>query len=301
MSALRNYLGPKYWLTWLSLGCMWLLGQLSLRAQVRVGKLLGLVVFHLARRRRHIAEVNIDLCFPELSEDERAKLVRNTINENAIGLVETSSAWWKDPEYYRNKLEIEGQEHLQEALSHGRGVIMVGAHYTTLDLGGVLVSLIHQPTVMYRANRNPLFDLMMKTRRQRFCKRVIERRQMREVFAAMKAGDLMWYAPDQDYGRKQSVFAPFFGVPAATITATSRLTKINQSPLIILSHHRKADNSGYILSFSPVVEGFPSGNDLTDTTLINKLLEEQIRKNPAQYMWVHRRFKTRPEGEDKLY
>lgn len=294
-------LAPRFWPTWIALAAMRLIANLPHTLQIGLGKLLGLLIYRLARSRRHIAETNIALCFPELSATAQKQLAKDSIIENAIGFVETCIAWWNPERITPAHITVEGEEHLRLAREQGRGVLLVGAHYSTLDLGGLLVSHVDKVSVMYRAHKNPLFNLAMQNARIRFCNSVIERSNMREVIRCFKKGDIVWYAPDQDYGRKHSVFAPFFDIDAATITATSRIAKINKSPVLILGHHRNSNNKGYTISYTPLNTEFPSGDDVVDATVINQALETQIKKHPAQYMWVHRRFKTRPQGQEKIY
>ena len=296
-----HYLAPRFWLTWIGLGVMHIIAILPFSAQIYLGKCLGALIFKLAKSRRHITETNIRLCFPKMDPQSQDQLIKETIEANAIGLIETAAAWGVPAEKFRAMIKIEGLSNLEEAKRQGKGVLLVGAHYTTLDMGGVLVSLFSDVDVMYRPHTNPLFDQFMKTSRERFCRKVIDRTDIRTVIKSLKEGHVLWYAPDQDYGREHSVFAPFFGVEAASITATARFAKINNSPVIILKHHRNATNDGYTLSFSPALENFPSGDDRHDATIINQELEKAIRECPEQYMWVHRRFKTRPAGEASFY
>ena len=296
-----EFLAPRYWLTWVSVGSMALLARLPRGALLLIGKLLGYVAFLLSSSRRHTTRINIGLCFSELNPDEQASLVKQTMLDNGIGFLETCLAWFNPDQIRPDMIEISGEQHLIDAVAKGKGVILVGAHYSTLDLGGLLMSKYHRVGVMYRANRNPLFDLFMRTARKKFCASVIERSDMRSVIRFIKQGGVMWYAPDQDYGPKQSVFAPFFDVKAATITVIPRLVKINDSPVLILGHHRTADNKGYCVSISKPLNNYPTGDDVADATTINRCLEEEIRKYPSQYMWLHRRFKTRPKGESSFY
>ncbi|MBV1884055.1 MAG: LpxL/LpxP family Kdo(2)-lipid IV(A) lauroyl/palmitoleoyl acyltransferase [Pseudomonadales bacterium] len=297
----QHYYAPRYWLTWLGVGIIQLIATLPFPIQIGLGKILGTLIFIFSKNRKHITETNIRLCFPELGKQKQDQLIKDTIDANAIGLMETAAAWRLPAENFRSKITVHGLENLEAAKRQGKGVLLVGAHYTTLDMGGVLVSLFSDVDVMYRPHTNPLFDQFMKKSRERFCHKVIDRTDIRSVIKSLKAGDVLWYAPDQDYGRNHSVFAPFFGVEAASIKATARFAKINQSPVIILKHHRNLQNDGYTLSFSAPLENYPSGNDIEDATIINQQLESAIRECPEQYMWVHRRFKTRPLGEQPLY
>jgi KDO2-lipid IV(A) lauroyltransferase len=269
--------------------------------QYGLGRVLGKILYRFGKRRRHIAEVNVALCFPELSKDEQHSLVKKVFAENAIGFIETAVSWFRKPSYSYQHITVEGLEHLEAAKKLGRGVILVGSHFSTLDLGGLLVTAHTKLDASYRPQKNKLINDVMIKSRQGFLDRVINHRNMREVLKSLKDGHVLWYAPDQDYGRKVSVFAPFFGINAATIKFTAKLAKFNNSPVVILGHYRKADDSGYVVSYSKALEGFPSGDDVADATQVNEGIEREIRKCPEQYMWVHRRFKTRPEGEDGFY
>ena len=292
---------PKYWGTWVGLGLLRVLGRLSLKNQVRAGTFIGHLGYWLVARRRKITEVNIRLCFPELDAKEQKQLAKDCVIQNAIGLIETARAWFADPATIDAEMEVDGFEHVQEALAKGKGVLVIGGHYSTLDIGCLITSrLLDEFYGMYRPQKNALMDKTMRESRLRLGK-IIDRRDMRNIVRALKGGKFVWYAPDQDYGQDVSVFAPFFGVPAATIKTTTKLAQINDSPVLIVSYHRKKDNSGYIMHFSPELKDFPSGDEVADATRINQELEKEIRKCPAQYMWVHRRFKTRPPGEPGFY
>ncbi len=296
-----DHLGPRYWKTWVGLAGMAIVAHLPYRLALFGGTLFGYLLYFFAHSRRHITVTNIGLCFPDLTPAQQKKLVRRTTIDNGIGLVELCIAWFNHRSIHPGMIEMEGEQNLVDAVKKGRGVILVGAHYTTLDLGGVLMAKYHKVGVMYRANKNPLFDLAMRRSRREFCDEVIERSDMRAVIGFIKKGGVMWYAPDQDYGWRNSVFAPFFNIEASTINVIPRLVKVNKSPVLILSHHRRPDKKGYILSISQPLEHFPSNDDRADATTINRALEMQIRKYPEQYMWLHRRFKTRPEGEERIY
>ena len=268
--------------------------------QIRLGHLLGLLAYYLARDRRHICEVNIGLCFPEMNPAQQRQLVRQTFVSNGIGFIEICIAWCGNRESYRNRVSLHGRENLTAALAEGRGVLLVGTHLTTFEIAGFLFSLSGELNCTYRRNdKNPLFDAFMFNGRQRHYPGVYERKDIRGAMRCLRQGKLLWYAPDQDYGAKHSVFVPFFGNLAATITAGSRLAKFNNSPVIFFSHYRRPDNSGYEIHFSSVLENFPSGDDYTDGLIINQLVEDAIRVQPDQYLWLHKRFKTPPPGTDR--
>lgn len=297
----KSLFHPKYWLTWFGLLLLWLIAKLPFKAQIGIGTLLGHLLYISARRRRHITEVNISHCFPELSAQQQHKLVKDTLIANATGIIETALSWWGSDKQVEPLVEVKGLEHVKTALEKEKGILLLGAHFTTLDLAGRLLSYHLDYDVTYRQHNNPVMDYFITSLREKRFKNVIERKQMRRALKSLKKNRIVWYAGDQDYGRKQSVFAPFFGVPAATISATSRLASFNQSPVLFCAHYRKRDNSGYVMEISAPLESIPSGDDIADATAANKILEETIRKHPEQYMWVHRRFKTRPDGSKNFY
>jgi KDO2-lipid IV(A) lauroyltransferase len=292
---------PKYWATWLMLALLWLITRLPLKANLAVAKQFGRCLHYIAPRRRAITETNIRLCFPELSEAEQRALVKQIFIENTRGFFEAMFSWWSKESRLLPLVEFSGLENLRSAKQEGKGVIILGMHLTTLDLAGALFNLYEETDVIYRQQTNPVFDFIIKHGREKSFKHVIDRTDTRSMLKSLKQGRMIWYAPDQDYGSKVSVFAPFFGVQAASITATARLAKLNDSPIVIFTHYRKPDNNGYILNVSEPLDNFPSGDDVADATRINGLIEEAIRVCPEQYMWTHRRFKTRPPGEDSVY
>lgn len=298
---LTAFLGPRYWPTWLGYGFIWALAQLPFSWQTHIGKGIGLFSHAVARRRRHICAVNIALCFPELNADEQRQLVRDTFISNGIGVMEVGLAWCRKPEDFADRISITGLDNLKKAHAQGRGVLLVSAHFCTIEIVGSLLSQLYPIDVTYRRHKNRLFENLMKRGRQRHFGAVVERKQVRRAFRRLKDGHVLWYAPDQDYGSRHSVFVDFFGNPAATITATSRFANVNNSPVIFLAHYRKEDNSGYQLHYSEPLAGFPTGDDHEDARRINALIEEAIRRHPEQYIWLHRRFKTRPPGMPDVY
>ncbi|MBP17378.1 MAG: lipid A biosynthesis acyltransferase [Gammaproteobacteria bacterium] len=296
-----KFIHPKFWPTWLVYGCMIFVTHLPHKIQINIGAFLGKLGYLLARKRRHIAEVNISLCFPSLTDQQQNDLVRQICRSSGIGLVETANSWIRDPMQLRHRVTVKGLNHLQNAIDQGRGVLLVGMHFSTLDLCGAVLSSYIGFDVMYRSNKNELLEAIMTRGREKNFPSALERDDIRGVLKSLKKGHAVWYGPDQDYGRKHSVFAPFFGVEAATITATARFAKISNSPVIFFSHYRTGDDNQYIIELSEVLQDFPSGNEVADATLINSQIEKAINTAPEQYWWIHRRFKTRPEGEARPY
>ena len=258
------------------------------------------MLYGLQTNQRYYAETNLALCFPELDAREQTDLVKRTFIANGIGFIEICIAWCGNPDRYKHRVTIHGHEHVENALAQNKGVLLLGSHLTTFEISGFLYSIFHELNCTYRANdKNPLFDAFMYNGRRRLYNGIYERKDIRGAMRCLKDGRMLWYAPDQDYGAQHSVFAPFFGNLAATITAGSRFAGFNDSPVLFFSHYRKPDNSGYDIYFSEVLTDYPSGDDETDAAIINKLVEDGIRKQPDQYLWLHKRFKTPPPGESE--
>lgn len=266
-----------------------------------LGKAIGALGYHLARSRRRIAQVNIAKCFPALDAKQQQRLVRANFSHTGMGIVEMALPWLNPRRDLSAHYRVEGLEHLHRAHDQGRGIVLVGAHYTTIDVTSQFLSTLGFVDVMYRRNKNPVWEWLQSQGRRHHFDGVVERSDMRQIIKRLKAGRAIWYAADQDYGRKHSVFAPFFGIPTATITASSRLAQRNQSPVLMLHQIRDIENRTWTLRLSPVLEGFAQGDEVADAARLNQLLEDSLRQVPDQYLWVHRRFKTRPDGEDSFY
>lgn len=296
-----QFVHPRYWPVWTGIAVAWLIAQLPFRAKIAVGSALGSLGFHFARSRRHIVETNIRLSFPELNAIERADLVRKVFRSSGISIVETATAWFCDPADYVPLFQFRGEEILLGAMEEGHGVILLGMHFSTLDISGAVVGSKIDMDVMYRKNSNPLFDLIMTRSRKTYFGEAITRDDIRTIVKRLKSGRIVWYGGDQDYGRKHSVFAPFFGIPTATITATARFARLTGATIVLITHFRNADDESYEIEFSRPLDSFPTGDDTADATTINKLIEAAVLKHPEQYWWLHKRFKTRPEGEPGFY
>jgi KDO2-lipid IV(A) lauroyltransferase len=295
------WLGPRFWGTWVALGALRVGAMLPYRWQLAIGRRIGRVLHASMGRRRRIASANVGLCFPALSPGERARLVAATFESAGIALFEVAMAWWATDRRLRALGRVEGLEHLDAALGRGRGVILLSGHFTTLEIGARLLRL-HRPfRPMYRPTKNPVWDHVMRGARERHVEQALDRRDVRGTLRALRANDPVWYAPDQDYGREHSVFAPFFGVTAATITATARLAGISGAAVVPFFQYRLPGAGGYAATVYPALEGFPSGDALADAERVNRIIEDRVREHPDQYLWTHRRFKTRPAGEESVY
>nr|WP_298410360.1 LpxL/LpxP family Kdo(2)-lipid IV(A) lauroyl/palmitoleoyl acyltransferase [uncultured Halomonas sp.] len=296
-----SFLAPRYWPTWLAIGLMRVGAWLPWPLKLWVGKTIGLMAWRFAKRRRHITETNLRLAFPELDEERHARLVRETFIANGIGILETATGWCRDPEHLRHRVTFQGERNMQQAMAQGKGALIIGIHFSTLDLGGALHSLFFPADVVYRPHDNALFERFMTRARRHIFGAAIDRHDLRGVVRRIKNGHAVWYSPDQDFGREASVFAPFFGVEAATIKLTGKIARMTGAPVMPLIFHRNPDNRTYTLEYLPALENFPSGDEIEDAARINAVIEAAIRRHPEQYLWLHRRFKTRPPGEPSPY
>jgi KDO2-lipid IV(A) lauroyltransferase len=267
--------------------------------QRALGRGIGALAFALAGSRRHAARVNLRLCFPELDDAARERLLRDTFRDFGIGLFEFARAWWGDVAPMRRDLSIEGLEHLRALQAQGRGVLMVSGHFMTLEICGRLLC-DHVPLAgMYRRYRDPVMERAVKRGRLRYAAAMFTNEDIRPAMRHLKQGGFLWYAPDQDMRGKDTVFAPFFGVPAATITATHQFARLSGCAVVPFFHRREGDR--YVLRIAPPLENFPSKDATLDSTRVNAAIEAMVREAPSQYLWIHRRFKRRPFGEAPPY
>ncbi|MDH0894285.1 MULTISPECIES: lipid A biosynthesis lauroyl acyltransferase [unclassified Pseudomonas] len=297
------FLHPRFWLLWLGLGLLWLLVQLPYRVLLVFGRWLGALMYHTAGSRPAIAARNLELCFPDRSEAERARLLKENFASTGIAFFEMAMSWWWPQKRLARLAHIEGLEHLRQAQQEGQGVILMALHFTTLEIGAALLGQVHTIDGMYREHKNPLFDYIQRRGRERHNRdaTAIEREDIRAMLKVLRAGRAIWYAPDQDYGRKQSIFVPLFGIPAATVTATTKFARLGKARVVPFTQERLADGSGYRLVIHPPLADFPGDSEEADCLRINRWIEQAVSQCPAQYLWAHRRFKTRPVGEPRLY
>lgn len=284
---------PIYWPTWAGMAVLWLLSRLLPYTQaMATGRLLGRLIYRASPKRRHIAAVNLQICFPQMSAEEREKLLMAHFHSLGIGIVMIGFAWWANDDKLRSLVDIEGIDHLKQSLDKGRGVILLSAHFTDLEITGRLLSLFQPIAVMYRPHENPVIEwAFSRNRRMRF-EAAIPRNDIRQVIKTLKRNLPVWYAPDQSFKGRNSTLAPFFGEPAGTNTATSRLAKISGADVILFSGFRK-QGGGYQLLIHPPLTDFPTGDPTLDATRINGLIEQAVGYAPEQYLWIHRRFKKR--------
>lgn len=290
----------RQWPAWLGIGLATLLARLPWPLQRGLGRVVGSFLHAVLRSRRQVAERNIALCFPELDARRQASLVRRSFQELGIGLFEFARAWWGSVQPMRRDLRVEGLEHLQAAREGGRGVIVISGHFTTLEISARLMCDYAPLAGMYRPHDQGAMEWAVYRGRLRYAQAMFTRDELRPALKHLKQGGLLWFAPDQDTRRGESVFVPFFGRPAYSLTSTHQLARLSGAQVIAFAHERRADG-GYTLRLSPAFEAFPSKDATADTARVMAAIETMARAAPAQYLWIHRRFKRQPEGHAKLY
>lgn len=266
-----------------------------------IGYVLGYLLFLLSARRRQIAQTNINLCLSHLTKKERDQMLLSSFLSIGMGIIETGLSWWASENRLSQWVKIEGEEHLHAARLRGKGIILLTAHFSTLELGGRILSHLIPIEILYRSHKNPYLDRWILQGRSQHSQAAYDRGDIRAMLRGLAKNHGVWYAPDQDHGQRGSLFVPFLGVPAATLTATSRLAKSSEAAIVPFFLKRLPGLGGYQLTILPMLSDFPS-NDLTyDTARINNILGGAILANCEQYLWAHRRFKTRPPGATPIY
>ncbi len=292
--------GVREWPAWIGVGLATACAYLPWPWQQALGRVLGSMLHALARSRRRVAERNIALCFPELDAAAQATLVRRSFQALGIGLFEFARAWWGSVDPMRGSVRVEGLEHLDAARAGGRGVIIISGHFTTLEIAARLMCDYAPLAGMYRPHDQGAMEWAVKHGRMRYAQAMFTRDELRPALKHLKQGRLLWFAPDQDTRRGESVFVPFFGQPAYSLTSTHQLARMSGASVIAFAHERRADG-GYTLRLSPPFEDFPSSDATADTARVMAAIEAMARQAPTQYLWIHRRFKRQPEGHGALY
>jgi KDO2-lipid IV(A) lauroyltransferase len=281
---------PKYWATWAGLSVLRAIELLPFSAQRHVGSALGRLIRRLPLAYVRIARRNIQLCMPTLSPQDQADLVDRHCQSLGMALCETANTWWSSDERVHELAEIQGLDNLTAALAKGRGAIMIGGHFTTIEIATRILGTVVPLNVVYRPTKNALLSQTMVTSFERHGK-PIAHDDIRTMIRALRNNEVVWYAPDQSYRNKGAAMVKFFGIPAATTTATSRLARISGAAVLTYFPERLPGNAGYRVMIGPAFEDFPGVDVVHDVERFNGLLEAQIRRVPEQYLWVHRRFK----------
>jgi KDO2-lipid IV(A) lauroyltransferase len=300
-NAARPHWHPQFWPAWAGIFGLFLLSRLSMPAKQRWGRGIGKVLKRRLSGRAQVARTNIELCLPELDATQREQLVEDSFVACTRGFLETTHAWWGDMTPFEQSVTVYGKEHLDEAVGRGRGLLLIGGHYSIFDFALPLIaSQLTRPGYMYRPNNNPVLDRVIeKGRRRHYGIRSFHKYQVGELIAFLKEGGQVWYACDQDFGRRTQLFTPFFGVETGCVTKPTRIARESGASVICVSHLR-TPSGAYQITFSPIQEDFGKDQQ-ADAATWNGFIEATIRDYPDQYLWLHKRFKTRPSGAARIY
>ncbi|KXI28373.1 LpxL/LpxP family Kdo(2)-lipid IV(A) lauroyl/palmitoleoyl acyltransferase [Paraglaciecola hydrolytica] len=296
-----SFLLPRYWLTWVSIVLLYTISWLPYRLQLWLGRGIGQLIKLFAHKRYQVAKRNLELCFPHYSEQQRARILAANVNNAGMAILETSMGWWWPTWRVARKAEFEGYEHIEAILAKGKGVLIYCIHNMNLEFSVRVAGLKTPSVAFYRKHNNNLMEYMQYHGRNRSNKYMVNKRDVRGLINALNDGEVCFYLPDQDYGKNKCEFAPLFAVPqVATTTGSLLFAQQANCETLFIASVRTA--TGYCIKIFPGLENFPSGDDNYDVTRMNKKIEEMILIAPEQYLWMHKRFKTRPDPtEPSLY
>ncbi len=300
--SLRPFWRPRYWPVWLVWAWIALMARLPFPWQIKIGKRIGRALMPLLPRQRTAAQRNLAICFPELNAQQRRELVAKQFESYGASLSEMGIGWYTPLAKLEEIVRVEGKEHLDAALAHGKGVILYTAHFTCLEVGvAILEALSSNCGCMYRPQRNAMFDTMILRGRSRFAKLQIDKNNVRTLLRSLRSAMAIAYLPDHTYTGSHSELLPFFGEPAVTNTATSKIARLSGATVLPYFFRRNADDSGYRVDIGPPLEGFPTEDAARDTARLVRLLEDYIELAPEQYLWTYRKFKGRPASYPDVY
>ena len=298
---LSSYRAPRYWPIWFAMGLLRLVCLLPHRLALAIGRTLGRLAHAIGGSRVAIVRRNLELCFPELSASELDDLTREHFKALGMSIIEMGLGRWASIRHLKSITRLIGVEHLLDALATGRGVILLAAHFTTLEISGrVLADAVPPFDAVFRKNRSEFMTELQRSGREVSADNTIEKRDIKKMVRSLRNNRAVWYAPDQSYNRKGSEVIEFFGVPSMHTTATSTLARLGDA-LVVPFFPRRLEDSTYELILLPVFDAFPSDDPVTDTKRYVDILEDHVRSCPEQYFWIHRKFKDLPDGYPDYY
>ena len=294
---------PRNWPIWFTFGLLRLCILLPYPAIMSLGRSIGRLIKKMVGRRTKIARINLDLCFPELSNPERSRLLLGHFESLGMGLMEFGLTWWGSDKQIFSRLKVTGREHIAAALSQDKGIILMTGHFTSIELAGRIIHQYIPIHPVYRPHENPVVQHFIAGGRERIVGvgGGIPREDVRSIIRCLRNKQTVWLATDQNYGHKGRVFSRFFGVPAATNSSITRLAKMTGAVVLPAVVLRQKDHLGHELLIESPLTPYPTGDLQQDVQAINDVIESWTRKAPEQYNWIHRRFKTRPKGEKRFY
>jgi len=290
---------PKYWLTWLGVIILYSISWLPYKFQLFLGRAVGRLLLKIGSSRKRVALKNLQLCFPQMSASEHQQMLKKNFENTGIALFETGMGWWWPDWRVRRKVKVEGLENIEQAKQDGHGILLLAMHYLSAEINCRGIGYANPTVVFYRPHNNELMEYFQFRGRGRSNKYMLGKRDVKGLIRALHDGESCVYLPDQDYGRNRSLFVPFFAVKdAATTTGTLIFARQPNVQSFMLIPTRNDDGSGYTIKITKALEDFPTKDDRTDLIRLNQELEKAISQKPEQYMWLHRRFKTRPNEND---
>jgi len=300
--SLARFWSPRYWPTWLLWCWMRCTVYLPFSWQIKIGKRIGRLALAVLRKTPRVVIRNLEICFPELSRDQRTELLEKHFEALGASISDMAMGWFAPTQRLRKLIRVQGQEHIDQAFRAGKGIILFTAHFTCLEAGvSILGDLCPRCSCMYRLQKNAMVNVMIRRGRQRFAQEQIPKTNVRAMFKSLRRNAAVAYLPDHAYIGSHSELLPFFGEPAATTTATSKLAKLSGATVLPYFFRRLPDDSGYVVNIQPPLSGFPSDDPREDTRRLMGLLEDYIREAPEQYLWAYRRFKGRPSSYPDVY
>ena len=295
----KNFLHPKFYPTWILVFLMKISTRIPFKVQLKIGRLIGRLMFVFSCHLKKVAEKNLGLCFPEKNKQQITFLLKKNFEEMGISIFETANAYFADNSKISKRLVIKNDKYLQDAIQDGKSIILLASHFLSLMLGSRALLLNYSIANIYRPQNNQLFDEVMRRGFVDNGAIMIKNSDTRSMLKAIKSKTPIWYAPDQDLGPKNTIFAPFFNITTATVSATSRLAQ--NSNTVVIPYHFNRQKDKYIMEFLKPLRYYPTKDPIKDASKTNAILEKQILKYPDQYLWIHKRFKTRPDGEASYY
>ena len=299
--TLRTLLHPRNWYALLILIGIIVISWMPQRVLWVLGSALGWFFSLFNSPARRIASRNIELCFPELGPDERRRLLGRHFRASGVALLNLGVAWFTPAWRIRRVVTLRNEQHLDAVLASGRNAILLAPHFIGLDIGGIRLTLDRKMVSMYRKSRSPLLEYLFQRRGRFGAVMVMHLASLRPLLRSIRDGLPFYYLPDQDIGERSSVFVPFFGVPAATVTALSRIAGSTNAAVVPCITRILPYGRGCEVRFYPALENFPGEDPVEDAGRMNRQIEQWVREMPEQYMWSYRRFKTRPNNEPSLY
>ncbi|HZD21753.1 MAG TPA: lipid A biosynthesis acyltransferase [Burkholderiales bacterium] len=280
------------------LALMWLVHWLPLGVIAWIGNAVGVVLYWLIPERRRVTRINLAKCFPDMPEEQRERLARAAFRAFCRGFVDRAVLWWASPARLKRMVRVEGLEHLDAA---GPRVVLLAPHFAGIEAAGIRLSIDREMSTLYQHQKDPVVDRRLLAGRTRFRSNIVSRQQgLRKVLRWINAGIPFYYLPDLDFGRKGTTFVPFFGVPAATAVGLSYIARTTRAA-VVPCVARMLPAGGYVAKLYPAWTDFPSGDEIADARRMMAFIEERVLEMPDQYHWLHKRFKTRPEGEARFY